>query len=119
MALPRDLGTKSSSGALDSFTMERREATETSPLLAKSTTALPDPGITPNSIPPSEIGDTGSQNGGTKPAEDEESQSTRVDRGPQYEGMPDVKAKLWYIVPAVGIGVRPCFSLHGSCSDSF
>ena len=92
--------------------MERQEATETSPLLVKPTTALPDPGLTPNSVPPSEIGSTGHLAGDTKPAEDEERQSNGEDRGPQYEGMPDMKAKLGYIVPAVGIGVRSPLTLH-------
>lgn len=89
--------------------MEHQDATETSPLLAKVTSALPDPGLSPNSVPPNETEDVGHQNEGTKPALDEESQSDEEDRGHQYEGMPDVKAKLLYIVPAVGIGVRPFF----------
>lgn len=97
--------------------MEHREATETSPLLAKPPTALPDPVLTSNSVPPSETEDAGYQAGGTKPAEDEESQSNDDNRGHQYEGMPDVKAKLLYIVPAVGIGVRRSSSLHELTSD--
>lgn len=92
--------------------MEHHEATETSPLLAKPNTALPDPGLAPNSVPPSETGATGHQSEGMKLADDEESQSTDGDRGHQYEGIPDVKAKLLYIVPAVGIGVRPSSFLH-------
>ena len=96
--------------------MEHQEATETSPLLTKPTVALPDPGLTPNSVPPSEIGVTSHQNGDAKPADDEESQSNSEDRGHQYEGMPDVKAKLRYIIPAVGIGVRPSLPLHESTS---
>lgn len=83
--------------------MERQEATETSPLLAKPT--LPDPALSPNSVPPSEVGATGRQNEDPKHTEDEESQINGQDRGHQYEGMPEVKAKLWYIVPAVGIGI--------------
>ena len=95
--------------------MERQEATETSPLLAKPTATLPDPGLTPNSIPPSEIGVTAHRNRDSKPAEDEESQSNGKDRAHQYEGMPDVRARLRYIVPAVGIGVKPSSSL--GCID--
>lgn len=83
--------------------MERQEATETSTLLAKPT--LPDPALSPNSVPPSEVGATRRQNEDPKPTEDEESQINGQDRGHQYEGMPEVKAKLWYIVPAVGIGI--------------
>ena len=96
--------------------MECHEATETSPLLIKPTAVLPDPGITPNSVTPSEIGATGHQYRDTKPAEDEESQTNEEGRGHQYEGMPDVKAKLGYIVPAVGIGVRPSSSVPASMS---
>ena len=84
--------------------MEGQEPTETSPLLAHSTTTLPDPGLT---IPPSEIEATAHRDGGSKLAEDEESHSVSKDRAQQYQGLPDVKAKLRYIVPAVGIGVRP------------
>ena len=96
--------------------MKPQEATETSPLLAKSTVALPDTGLTSNSVPPSEVGVIDAQNGHSKPVEDEESQNNGEDRGHQFEGMPDVKAKLWYIVPAVGIGVRPSLSLLSSVS---
>ena len=87
--------------------MERQEATETSPLLAQSTTTLPDPGLTPNSVPPSEIEATAHRDGESKPAEDEESHGISKDRVQQYQGLPEVKAKLRYIVPAIGIGVRP------------
>lgn len=97
--------------------MEHQEATETSPLLAKPTTALPDPGLSPKSVPPSETENAGHVDEGPKPVEDEESQSNDEDRGHQYEGMPDVKAKLLYIVPAVGIGVRTSSSLHEVASD--
>ena len=89
--------------------MEHQEATETSPLLAQSTTTLPDPALTPNSIPPSEseIEATAHRGGESKTAEDEESHSISNDRAQQYQGLPEVRAKLRYIVPAIGIGVRP------------
>ena len=86
--------------------MERQGAMETSPLLAKPTATLLDPGLTPNSVPPSEIRTTGYQTEDTRSTGDRESQSNGEDRGHQYEGMPDMKARLLYIVPAVGIGVR-------------
>ena len=79
--------------------MDRQEATETSPLLAKPSST--------DSEPSRDISAAGYQNGDTKAAQDEENQNTDEDRGHQYEGMPDVKAKLWSIVPAVGLGVRP------------
>ena len=93
-----------------------REATETSPLLAQSTVASPDSALTPNGVPPSQAGFTVPQNEHSKPLEDEERRSNGDDRGQQFEGMPDVKEKLWYIVPAVGIGVRPSSSLLMSMS---
>ncbi len=88
--------------------MERQEPTETSPLLAKPTANLPDSRPTPNSVQPNEVEEAVHQNGESKHAQDEENQSKDQDRDAQYEGMPDVKAKLWSIVPAVGIGVRSC-----------
>ena len=93
--------------------MERQEPTETSPLLTKPIVALPDSGSTPNT---SEIGAIRHQKTDIKPAEDEERQSNGKDRDHQYEGMPDMQAKLWYIVPAVGIGVRPSSSMPASIS---
>ena len=92
--------------------MVSQEATETSPLLAKPTTTLPDPALASNSVAPTELGAAENQIGDLKPTEDEERQSNGEDRRAQYEGMPDVKAKLWYIVPAVGIGVRPSSSSY-------
>lgn len=81
---------------------DNREATETSPLLAKS----------PVSEPVTVSNDTSSgtlANGRTredrKPTGDEENPAEDGDRAGQYEGMPEVKAKLKYILPAVGIGV--------------
>lgn len=85
--------------------MERQEATETSPLLAKPTTTLPDTAPNPNTEQPSAIEVNGRQEEDSKSHGDEESQSGSRDRAHQYEGMPDVKAKLRYIVPAVGIGI--------------
>ena len=85
--------------------MDHQRATETSPLLAKPTTTLSDLSITSNTIPPSNIEATAHQDADSKSVEDEESRSNSKDRLHQYQGMPDVKAKLRYIVPAVGIGV--------------
>ena len=100
----------------DSAIIKPREATETSPLLAQSTVAPPDSALTPNGVPPNQAGVTVPQNEHSKPLEDEESQTDGEDRGHQFEGMPDVKEKLWYIVPALGIGVRPSPSLLMSMS---
>ena len=104
----------------DSPIIEPREATETSPLLAQSTAASPHSALTPNHVPSSQVGVTVPQNGHSKPTENEEDQSNGENRGHQFEGMPDVKEKLWYIVPAVGIGVRPSSSLlMPLCLDTF
>ena len=94
--------------------MDRTSATENSPLLAKPTATLPDPGLTPDNVLSSEIGAYGHQSSHSKPVQDEESQSNGEGRGHQFEGLPDVKAKLWSIVPAIGIGVR----FLDNCIDS-
>ena len=83
--------------------VDREEATETSPLLAKS--SAPDPVGAANGIPPSAAEANGHRREDQKPAEDAESQPSDAERAAQYEGMPDVKAKLKYILPAIGIGV--------------
>ena len=90
--------------------MQPQAASETAPLLVKPTTALPDPSLSPNSVPPCEVRATAHRNEDAKTAGDEERQDNDENRGHQYEGMPDMKAKLGYIVPAVGIGVRPSSS---------
>lgn len=97
--------------------MEPQEATETSPLLAKPTSTLPDPGLTSNGIPPGEIGATAQPNEDSEPAEDEESQSNGKGGAHQYQGMPDVRARLRYIVPAIGIGVKLPLPLHQPSPD--
>ena len=86
--------------------MDCHEATETSPLLGKVSNGSLDDGISHNGVLVDHASVNGYMNGVTKPAEDEESQSNGEDRAPQYEGLPDVKAKLVYIVPALSIGVR-------------
>lgn len=93
--------------------MEPQEATETSPLLvAKSTSTLPNPGLKSIGTLSSEIVATTQPNEDSKPAEDEESQTNGKDGAHQYQGMPDVRARLKYIVPAVGIGVKLPSPLH-------
>ncbi len=82
---------------------DREEVTETSPLIAKS--SVPDPVGTANGIPPSANKANGIRGEDQKPAEDEESQRSDEERAAQYQGMPEVKAKLKYILPAIGIGV--------------
>ncbi len=80
---------------------DREEATETSPLLAKS--SVPDPTGTANGTLPSEP--NGLLREDQRAAEDDENHRSDPERAAQYEGMPEVKAKLKYILPAIGIGV--------------
>jgi len=84
--------------------MGRHDPTETSPLLSK--TAAPDTTDAAECTSPSTSPTNGHDISGVKPADDGERQH---DAGKlaaqQYEGMPEVKAKLKYILPAIGIGV--------------
>ena len=79
---------------------------ETSPLLGQG--AVPDPG---NSVTTGISAPKGAAQiyGSTEPAADEECQSSDQDGqdgAAQYEGLPEVKARMKYILPAIGIGVR-------------
>ncbi len=80
-------------------------ATETSPLLAKPIITLLESGDAPNGVLPNGGSSNGTLDDPPKPGEDEERQANDGERSPQYEGMPEVKKKLKYIVPAVAIGV--------------
>lgn len=88
--------------------MDRREATEESPLLGRPESAPNAAGEACNGSIANAGDVNGAQNGLMKPAEDEESQGVGGEDATQYQGMPDVKAKLAYILPAISIGVR-CF----------
>lgn len=44
----------------------------------------------------------------SKPLADEEYQTGEVNRDSQFQGLPEVKKKLKYILPAVAIGVWEC-----------
>ena len=91
--------------------MDRHEAIETSPLLKKHSTGSLDDGRSHNSVVVDNVSVNGHQNGDPKPAEDEESQANGEERAPQYEGIPEVKAKLAYILPALSIGVSLFFNV--------
>ena len=43
--------------------------------------------------------------GAGKPGDDEERQEEEARKGSQYEGMPEMRKKLKYILPAIGIGI--------------
>ena len=85
--------------------MDRIEATETSPLLRKPSDSSTDADRHPNGVSENLVGVNGHQSGNTKRADDEESHTNSEQRAAQYEGMPEVKAKLAYILPALSIGV--------------
>lgn len=85
--------------------MDRHEATEDSPLLGQPEFAANPAGENGNGTITSAGDSNGIQNGSVKPAEDEESQRDGREDATQYQGMPDVKAKLAYILPAISIGV--------------
>ena len=88
-------------------TMEPSQPSETSPLLAKPVSVLPDPGDAPAGILPNGVDINAEANGSSKPGNDQESQSQddQGDRKGQYQGMPEIKKKLKYILPAMSIGV--------------
>lgn len=96
--------------------MDDREATETSPLLGIS--AVPDVGNFPNAIPSNAIEINGHLVEDTNPAKDAESQTNSEERAVQYQGMPEVKAKLKYILPALSIGVCGFFYQHRAWANS-
>jgi len=81
--------------------MPPHEPTEASPLLPESPIAFLEPGDAPE-------GPLASSNGNYKkiPGEDdEERQDAQSERAVQYEGLPEVKKQLKYILPAIAIGV--------------
>ncbi|KAL8725694.1 MAG: hypothetical protein Q9166_007208 [cf. Caloplaca sp. 2 TL-2023] len=77
------------------------EATETSPLLRSTTKVLPVPADAPNGSLPNGSGIDGQANHTLKDGGDEE----RQDHATEYQGMPEIKARLKYMLPAMAIGV--------------
>ncbi|KAL8936655.1 MAG: hypothetical protein Q9211_004078 [Gyalolechia sp. 1 TL-2023] len=77
------------------------EPTEASPLLPKPSDTLSEARDAPNGALPDVSGTDGQTNGAVKQGDDEESQ----DHVTEYQGMPEVKAKLKYILPAIAIGI--------------
>ncbi|KAL8802037.1 MAG: hypothetical protein Q9200_006723 [Gallowayella weberi] len=76
-------------------------ATETSPLLRSTSTGLPEPAGAPNAFLPNGSGVEGQPNDMVKQGGDEECQESVT----EYQGMPEVRARLKYLVPAMGIGI--------------
>ena len=93
------------------MTIDDRSFSETSPLLTKATNGDPERNDTSNGSVPAPV----EANGSTKPTEDEE-QHDAEDREGQYEGMPEVKQQLKYIVPAIAIGVSDSVRIRSSKS---
>ncbi|MCJ1377353.1 hypothetical protein MMC17_000448 [Xylographa soralifera] len=84
--------------------MPAKTPTESSPLLSGASTAYLEPGDAPEST----LSDSGSINGKSKTLSqdgDEEWQGANAQRGAQYEGMPEVKKQLKYILPAIAVGI--------------
>ncbi|KAL9602439.1 MAG: hypothetical protein Q9219_001863 [cf. Caloplaca sp. 3 TL-2023] len=81
---------------------DSNEPTETSPLLRDNTDILPKAKDTPNgSLPNGPVIDGQTDDVVNKNVTDEEDQKDVA----EYQGMPEVKAKLNYILPALAIGI--------------
>lgn len=86
------------------MTLNRACPSETSPLLPNTTDGQRGPSDAPNGSLRSGTTFNGHANGPGKHIDGDRPQESQ-DREAQYEGMPDVKERLKYIVPAVSIGV--------------
>ncbi len=86
------------------MTADNDRLSETSPLLPKVTKVLPESGDAREGTLPSTTEANNHINGSTK-SQDEERQDDEGDREVQFKGMPDVRERLKYILPALAIGV--------------
>lgn len=84
------------------MTADNERLSETSPLLPK---VLPESDDAPEGTLPSTTEANNHIHGSTK-SQDEERQDDEGDREVQFKGMPDVRERLRYILPALAIGVR-------------
>ena len=78
--------------------------TESSPLLPESSTVARVRQTSPNGILP----DSNSHVKAVPEEDNEERIDAQSERAPHYEGLPEVRKQLKYIVPAIAIGVSPC-----------
>ena len=86
---------------------DHEEPSETSPLLAKPADAAPASGVGVDSVQVNGDAANGHANGTVKPGGDEEEGQDGNGAGPQpYQGMPEVRKQLKFILPAIAIGVR-------------
>lgn len=76
---------------------------ETAPLLPKLTVVSPEPADAPNGTLLNASGTDGHAEDDIKSVDEEQAQRNGEDS--EYKGLPEVKAQLKYIVPAVAIGV--------------
>lgn len=87
------------------MTAEHNELPETSPLLAKPAVAIPASGVGVDGIRVNRHAASVHVTGTVKAGDDEERQGGNG-AGPQpYQGLPEVKKQLKYILPAIAIGV--------------
>lgn len=90
---------------------------ETSPLLTKSVKTSVDSDSISTCDPDLRNNDNALPNGLSRRRLDEESQEEDATRQAQYEGLPEVKKRLKFILPALSIGVcqwSTPFILHAS-----
>ena len=85
---------------------EHDEPSETSPLLTKPADAAQASGIDADGVQVTVDVANGHMNGTVKPGDDEERQDGNGAGPKPYQGMPEVKEQLKFIVPAIAIGVR-------------
>ena len=76
---------------------------ETSPLLPKSTVAGSEPVNAPNGLLQKKSGTDGRAEEDIKSVDEEQAQRNGKDS--EYKGLPEVKARIKYIMPALAIGV--------------
>ena len=77
---------------------------ETSPLIPKSKSTLPQ-SPAPNGTVSNGVSSNGPAQEDNKSVDDEQAHSDEEGRERQYQGLPEVKKQLKYILPAVAIGV--------------
>ncbi|KAL8980926.1 MAG: hypothetical protein Q9205_004130 [Flavoplaca limonia] len=83
----------------------RHTASETSPLLPKGKSVIPEPAETPHRAFSNTSCTNGHAQENFKSVNEEQGRSNGEDNDGKYQGLPQVKKQLRYIVPAVAIGI--------------
>ncbi|KAL8982526.1 MAG: hypothetical protein Q9177_005245 [Variospora cf. flavescens] len=83
----------------------RHTASETSPLLPKGKNVIPEPAETPHRAFSNTSCTNGHAQENFKSVNEEQGRSNGEDNDGKYQGLPQVKKQLRYIVPAVAIGI--------------